>query len=67
MVDFYRKLLGQENRQRRSIDPVVVTAGLKVLDGDRDGLLAPVSAEEVRIAMYSIGNDDKAPGPSVGI
>ncbi|VFQ84375.1 unnamed protein product [Cuscuta campestris] len=60
-VEYFTNLFGTSS----SVDPIdldTLSAGIRVPSSAHSALLAPVTPEEVREAVFDIGND-KAPGP----
>jgi hypothetical protein len=60
-VSFYQRLLGS-SRTTLPLDSAVIHSGPCLPSSSHGLLLAPVSQEDIRKAVFSIGND-KAPGP----
>lgn len=60
-VSFYQNLLGS-SKTIVPLDSAVIHSGPCLPATSHGFLLAPVSQEEIRMAVFSIGND-KAPGP----
>ena len=60
-VKFYQNLLGV-SKETTSLDMDVIRCGPCLASSAHDGLLAPFSGDDIKVALFSIGND-KAPGP----
>jgi hypothetical protein len=60
-IRYYRELLGT-SKHTTSIDVKVALSGPCINAGSHSFLLAPVSNDSIKEALFSIGND-KAPGP----
>ena len=60
-VKFYQNLLGV-SKETASLDMDVIRCGPCLVPSVHDGLLAPFSGDDIKAALFSIGND-KAPGP----
>ncbi|WCJ31903.1 DNAse I-like superfamily protein [Euphorbia peplus] len=60
MVDFYKSLLGSLDN-RNHCNPVVFQAGAVLSREDSDSLIAPVSNDEIKRALWSI-DSEKSPG-----
>ena len=61
-LEYYQNLLGTKASSRSHVMIDIVHAGPTLEQLQKDQLLAPVTNEEVKYAMFSI-NGDKAPGP----
>lgn len=59
-VTYYTNLFGVK-KTTTQIDPKIVYSGLKLNEEQRMNLIKIISAEEIKAALFSIGND-KAPG-----
>ena len=60
-VDYYKKLLGSI-KMTTALDESVIPSGPRLDRSNWNGLLAPVTPEEIRLTVFGIDND-KAPGP----
>ena len=60
-IAYYQNLLGT-TKITTPLDSVVIRCGPCLPSSSHDFLLSPVSHEDIRKAVFSIGND-KAPGP----
>ncbi|XP_056691809.1 uncharacterized protein [Spinacia oleracea] len=61
-LEYYQNLLGTKASSRSHVMIDIVHVGPTLEQLQKDQLLAPVTNEEVKYAMFSI-NGDKAPGP----
>lgn len=62
VVQFYKSLLGTAATTARAIDVEIIRGGPVLSGPQRAALVQPVSAQEIKAALDSIG-DNKAPGP----
>ena len=62
MQKFYKTLLGEQDNQRRHIDPHIINMGSTLIAEQQLAMCAPFTEKDIKTTIFSIPNT-KLPGP----